>query len=179
MRWVTFCSQTGSEIKNLSVSLGKIPDLIITNNYSKLSLEVINWIKTNNIDVFILPLNPVLEDYDKINLKYSDFISLHGFLRIIPKEICEKYEIYNGHPGLISRNPELKGKDPQIKAFKLKHLIIGSVIHFVTPVIDDGKILWESYTEIESDATLEEYYEKLRETSLKCWIRFIKNKYYE
>ena len=47
------------------------------------------------------------------NLKH-DLITLHGYLRIIPENICKQCKhIYNGHPGLINMYPELKGKDPQ------------------------------------------------------------------
>ena len=36
-----------------------------------------------------------------------------------PGEVCEKRNIYNGHPGLITQYPQLKGKDPQQKAIDL------------------------------------------------------------
>jgi folate-dependent phosphoribosylglycinamide formyltransferase PurN len=44
-------------------------------------------------------------------------VTLHGWLRVIPAYVCERSRIYNGHPGLITKYPELKGKDPQVRAF--------------------------------------------------------------
>ena len=35
MRWVTLFSQSGSEIYNLSLELGRLPDIILTNNMNR------------------------------------------------------------------------------------------------------------------------------------------------
>jgi len=100
-------------------------------------------------------------------------VTLHGWMRIIPAEICEEYEIYNGHPGLITKYPELKGKDPQEKAFNLKLSHSGCVIHRVTNIIDDGEILKARQIDIEG-LTLDEVYERLHDTSIDLWCEFIK-----
>jgi folate-dependent phosphoribosylglycinamide formyltransferase PurN len=70
-------------------------------------------------------------------------------MRIVPADVCSVYEMYNLHPGLISKYPELKGKDPQHEAFeskKRKYDDIGCVIHKVTPELDSGEIIMERST---------------------------------
>ena len=71
----------------------------------------------------------------------NPIITLHGWLRIMPPEICNRYEIYNGHPGLITKYPELKGKDPQMRAWEGDYEFCGSVLHRVTEGVDEGEII--------------------------------------
>ena len=51
----------------------------------------------------------------------NTLITLNGWLRIVPPDKCAKYNIYNGHPGLITKYPELKGKDPQQRMWENIH----------------------------------------------------------
>lgn len=146
--WVAFFSQSGTEISNIIYHTKKMPIAIITNRQSDEGLHPLlkqakddgelNWI--------VLPKNPELKDYKKALKSFKNpLITLHGYLRIIPKEICKKYkEIYNLHPGLITEYPELKGKDPQVRAVRAGHKIAGAVIHRVIPEVDAGEII-ESY----------------------------------
>jgi len=176
MKWLVFCSQTGSEIVSLSKRINKLPDYLISNNAKKLSQETVKWLDSNNVGTIFLPFNPSLEDYKSFeHLLEGSLITLHGYLRIIPEEICNKYKLFNGHPGLVSKHKILLGKDPQLKAFQLKHLIIGSIIHKVIPEVDEGDILYEEEVTIKKDADLNDYYDALRETSLKSWVKFFGN----
>ena len=94
----------------------------------------------------------------------------------MPPCICKLFNIYNGHPGLITKYPELKGKDPQEKAYKLEMKETGSVIHKVTAEIDSGDIVSESPISIEGK-TLDEVYVILHNNSINLWINFIKERY--
>lgn len=173
--WIAFCSQTGSEIFNLSKKINLTPAKIITNNYDKLSLQIIQWAKDNNILIHRLPNKPELKDYNEIGLGENDFISLHGYLRIIPAEICSKFQIYNGHPALITPEyyPELKGKDPQERTWenRSKYKSIGVVIHRVISEIDEGEVCLTISTK-NSVNSKEELYSVLRNLSLESWIIF-------
>ena len=106
--------------------------------------------------------------------KWPDaIVTLHGWLRIVPPYVCERSKIYNGHPGLITKYPELKGKDPQEKAYKLKHEEIGCVLHKVTAGVDEGKIiLEEKFNTYGLD--LDGLFRTLRDRSLYMWINFLK-----
>ena len=119
-------------------------------------------------------MKPSVEDYkNALDGKGDGLISLHGYLRILPPEICKKYSIVNLHPGLITKYPILKGKDPQEKAYNLGLKTSGAVIHEVIAEVDSGKILDSIEISIEG-LTLDEVYENLHKCSSELWIKFFK-----
>lgn len=177
--WIAFFSQTGSEINNLSKSLGIYPDVIATNkqemtgiNEELIKLTTFREHKLNRTIWCVLPEKPTVEDYKNILSCFTNpVITLHGYLRIIPKEICENYEIYNLHPGLIDKYPELKGFNPQERAYRENYKLAGCVIHKVVPEVDEGKILISQGVSIEG-LNLNQVYEKLHETAFDLWKSF-------
>jgi len=175
-KWITFFSQTGSEIVQVSKRLGRWPDVIVTNqrpeSLRKISAEL------SDREIIILPNKPTVEDYLKvlsvIGKEETYIISLHGWLRIVPEEIIKKYPtMYNGHPGLITRYPELKGKDPQKKAWDLNLDTSGCVIHQVTAGVDEGPIARVKEISIRN-LSLEELYTDLHELSVDLWCKFLR-----
>lgn len=175
MIWIAFFSQTGSEIVELSKRLGRNPDLIVTNNKEDKipyhpgirEMKVVKQIATHDL----------LMDYFRQHghKQYNPaetIITLHGYLRIIPPDICEKYNIYNGHPGYITAYPELKGKDPQVRAWEAKHNWVGCVLHKVTAGVDEGPVI--DQTGIPNTAkSLDDLYSILKEKSLYLWEKFM------
>ena len=103
-------------------------------------------------------------------------ITLNGWLRIVPPDKCKKYNIYNGHPGLITKYPELKGKDPQKRAWKniASYSKIGSVVHKVVPEVDAGEVIVEKSTRTRDVLNIDRAYNALRTTSFNAWIEFLK-----
>jgi folate-dependent phosphoribosylglycinamide formyltransferase PurN len=142
---------------------------------TNIGLKVVTEFRSQKLNENIwvqLPQKPTVADYENA-LQYFDnpVITLHGFLRIIPKEICEKYEIYNLHPGLIDKFPSLKGFNPQERAFAEGYKLAGCVIHEVTPGVDEGKILLSQGIGIEG-MDLNGIYGALRDTALDLWKSF-------
>lgn len=172
--WVPFFSRTGSEIANIMKKTGKLPARIYTNIPEDKAKEQINsWLYSNHRErIFFLPERPKVKDYlEAFGDDYiGTLITLHGWLRIIPKELCHYY-IFNGHPGLITKYPELVGKDPQMRAYLGNYETGGSVLHRVVPEVDKGPILFEEEVEIK-DLNLEETFAILADTSLSTWIKF-------
>jgi len=182
MNWVVFISQTGSEVMSLSKKIGKVPQIIVTNNVVKLSVEVKNWISEERIDVFSLTRKPSLEHFIKLSthIDSNSLITLHGFTRIIPKEFIDKFSrIFNGHPGLITEYIELRGLDPQKRAFDSQYRKIGSVIHKVILEVDGGEIVCSANISLNDYTSLEEYYSLLKHTSLVTWLLFFNCRLYE
>jgi folate-dependent phosphoribosylglycinamide formyltransferase PurN len=179
MRWVTFYSQTGSEIVEISKQLNRAPDIIITNHRPEGLRTISPDIKRLDSLFYTLPNRPEVQDYLTIfqdnGLKYEDtLITLHGWLRVVPVEMIESYRhIYNGHPGLITRYPELKGKDPQKKAWDLNLQTSGCVIHRVTPEVDGGSILRSKEIPIRN-LSLDELYRNLHTLSIEMWVSFLR-----
>lgn len=171
-RWVALFSQTGSEIVEISKRLKKWPDVIITNSddYESIHSEIKKrgFIKVNSVQARTLN---VLHRYAQKN----DLITLNGWLRIVPADKCEQYNLVNGHPGLITRYPELKGFDPQINFWNKrdKYRYYGSVVHEVTAEVDEGKILNVCEREYK-EGVQDNPFDALRETSLQAWMEFFK-----
>lgn len=175
MTWCTFFSQTGTEICDIADLLGRKPDVIITNAPE----EKINpRVYSLGVELRRIPWKPTADQYFNAIPKDLDIlITLHGWLRIIVPEVCEAFDgrILNGHPALISKYPELRGKDPQVRAWEGKYAIGGSTVHIVTPIVDAGAIVAERQTDIK-DKTLDEVYSALRQTSLDSWIDVLKER---
>ncbi len=178
-------SQTGSEIAALAKHLGKWPDVIITNNSNtekwckelqmlELRQKGKSYGPKARIKVVTSQQAKTANFLHSIEGSKNCLVTLHGWLRIIPKEICEQYEIVNGHPGLITTFPELKGKDPQQRAYDAGYSTIGSVVHKVTAEVDEGEILEWSATFLEDDAMLENTFARLKHTSFSAWCKFFK-----
>ena len=173
--WIAFFSQTGSEIVELSNQLQRVPDLIVHNRSTKISPHVYDL-----GTVLMSGTHSLLMDYFSNSNVYGEketIITLHGYLRLLPPSVVNKYEIYNGHPGLFDRYPSLKGMDPQEKTWenRLDYPIVGSVVHRVNELVDDGEVV--SKVEIENQFyTKNGLYSGLRKTSLEAWVNFLKVK---
>ena len=180
--WKAFFSQSGSEIYEISTQVGRFPDAIITNKNPE-DMDTINPnLLEKAFDRFIfIPSKPSVEEYREA-IRRVDMITLHGFLRILPPDICGRYKIFNGHPGLITQFPELKGKDPQKKVWwrhaDTPYKLHGHVIHRVIPEVDAGEVLSAKqffsnniYTEFNS---LDNYIIRLHKLAIENWVEFIK-----
>lgn len=182
--WKAFFSQSGSEIYEISKLLGRFPDNIITNK----SLENIEKINPRLLEeayksfVFIPRVAAPIEYKTAIGV--ASIVTLHGFLRILPPEVCFRYSIYNGHPGLITRYPELKGKDPQARVWNEykdnARLYHGHVIHKVISAVDDGQIEATAYFKSNDlygeYKNIETYIAELHRIAIHNWVAFLKKK---
>ena len=170
--WIAFFSQTGAEIAEIAESLGRWPDRIITNDRPDHLRTIDSRIEKKGY--FTFSNKPTLEEYEEALFYFPEaIITLHGWLRIMPPEICEKFMIYNGHPGLITDYPELKGKDPQIRAFEAKHPVAGAVLHKVVAGVDEGRIiLQERFNTFNLE--LDDLFRILRDRSLYMWCKFLR-----
>jgi len=175
MHWTAFFSRTGSELECLSTRFNRYPDMVITNkNMLELSDIPVGLLSNPKRVCYTRP-TPTAQDYDRL-LSNEGFITLHGWMKIVPPEICEKYEIYNLHPGNITEYPQLKGKDPQEKAYELGHTKIGCVIHKCEPELDSGKVLLMKNIEIPKNSNLDVYYTELKHVAVKLWLQFLTDK---
>jgi len=166
--WVACISQSGTELVNICNARNHAPEIILTTNYDDIRDEVFMLGST----LLTTKGRPSIDQFFAA-FQHSTRVTLHGFLYIIPGEICDQFTIYNGHPALITKYPELKGKDKQKDAFmyKDKYPEIGSVLHEVVAELDAGRILItcrrENTCQSEEDA-----FALLKETSLHTWFEF-------
>jgi len=187
--WVTFFSQSGKEICDISDKLGFYPDIAITDNNRLSKLDP----RLNNCSKLIIRNYRSLNKLQKINFYTEEIpvvmlfqpgtvITLNGWLNIVPPEVCKvlKGRLFNGHPGLIDEYVELKGKDPQVRCFNnIKNYDrVGSVIHCVTPELDDGEILVSTSVDSACCTDLENTFKTLSCTSLESWLTFFNEQRY-
>ena len=185
MKWVAFFSQTGSEIVNISKTIGQWPDVIVTNKQSRFGIndELISVVESTINRYVTLPEFPKEIDYLKVadilgysilDEKWQDevLITLHGYLRILPPDFTKSSNIFNGHPGAIHIHPELKGLNPQKKAWKENHIRVGCVIHKVIPELDDGPIV-EKCLINNNFETFIDFVDALHVASSELWINFL------
>ena len=169
MKWIALFSQTGSEIYEVSKQLNRFPDKIITNgqDWDKINQDLVKCATIDYVDK-----KPTTEQYLKF-LPEDALVTMHGWLRIVPGEVCKTRTIYNGHPGLITTYPELKGKDPQERAFEAGMEYGGCVIHKAVAEVDAGAILSERTIPIKG-LSLDEVYTTLHKVSVTLWVDFLK-----
>lgn len=176
--WGCMISMTGSEVIAVSEKLGILPSLIVTNNIRKISPRNMEIFGENNVEIHTLPFKPGVVDYLRTRINLKELITLHGYLRILPAELFPYLggNVYNGHPGLITVYPELKGfnKQEDVAGNQEKYPYCGSVVHKVIPELDAGEVV-SAYQVINRANTIDEAYAILRETSLNSWIHFFTN----
>jgi len=177
--WTAMFSRTGYELYCIIKKLKLLPTQIICNRLPQkegIHPSLWSFLQDNKYDITFVTKSPSVGEYDMfLQPPDNHIVTLHGWMRIVPSEICEKFEIYNGHPGDILTYPILKGKDPQQKAFELGHKTLGTVIHKVIPQVDDGPILSthkidNTFRDVESISIA------LREKSIELWVDFLKER---
>lgn len=173
--WGVLISQTGSEVIALGKVRGILPSLVVTNNLTKVARENLEILESYGVAVKEIPFRPSTSDYLLPELLEKRLITLHGYLRVLPTEFLTAYRgrIFNGHPALISKYPELKGLNMQeaIVGKQEEYPFIGSVVHEVTPELDSGRIIMEVKVP-NTVENIDQAYRVLRETSLECWEYF-------
>lgn len=110
---------------------------------------------------------------EQLRAEKPDLVTLHGYMGLIPDDLCaSNMLILNGHPALITRYKELRGKDPQQRAWyhRRRYHAHGVVIHRVSSALDGGPVLASS--EIIAPLlpeTFEEYDALLRRLMANLW----------
>lgn len=182
-KWIAFFSQTGSEIVEVSKQLKRWPDIVITNNRPAGKRTINKELLDNCSYIVVLPNKPQLPDYyfnieSRLKSTEECIITLHGWLRIVPEEVIKRWpQIYNGHPGLITKYPELKGKDPQMKAWNLGLQTSGCVIHKVTAGVDEGPVYRSQEIPIRN-LTLDQLFDNLHKLSISMWVSFLRRHWF-
>ncbi len=162
--WVVMQSRTGSTATEVAKRLDRKPSIILDTNKNSPN-DIYNYIRKN--------INP-----------QKTIITLMGFMRIVPADICEKFNIVNLHPAPIHMKSYefLKGKDPIEKYFcyledrnvvdfsSSVSVIYGSVLHKATAELDGGEIIDNSMYLCSGK---EDCYEKSFTHNTSMWVRYL------
>ena len=170
--WIAMFSHTGGEIARLCKRLKRCPDRVITNQAPGKICKELERHKL--LDVLYCAKTPDEPEYERMFSRGNPIITLHGWMRIIPGRVCEHNEIINLHPGLITKYPELKGKDPQLKAWQLQHPQVGCVLHRAVEEVDSGEIIDKKWSYNRFD-TFDEMDQRLRANAEHLWVKYLKS----
>lgn len=176
MRWLALSSFSGTELDILIQWVAN--NYSISNIYVDETTAITNNPNSKLLDKYqakLIPNRPTSEEYKEVfGDPTNTIITLHGWNRIIPADICDMYTIYNVHPGDIVNYPFLKGADPQQKAIDMKLQRSGVVIHKCSAEVDSGEIVAFQQTNI-SGLNIDQVTSKLREISIQLWINFLQD----
>ena len=166
-------SKVGEELINIIDKTKNTPDLIVT--HEREPGDYFDRELMSLTDFMSVPQNPSVEDYLYYFNRYENpIITLHDWDKPIPREVCDKHEMYNGIPLLTDFYPELRDEEfREGLVDKDKYEWIGSVIHRVTPEIGRGKIIY-SCRRPNTAEDMEEYHSLLKDASLEAWLEFFK-----
>lgn len=174
-KWTAFFSHTGSEIHNISARLGRYPDRVITNKAPgdrSINRDLLKRLKK---DVVYVSAKPTVQDYARVILDDS-VVTLHGWMRILPGKTCKQHDVYNLHPGLISKYPQLRGADPQKQVMcpnsTQTYKRVGCVIHRAVAQVDAGEILAECSCDNNYNS-VDELTDKLHQMASDLWVEFL------
>ena len=158
IKTAVFISGKGSNLKSLIKfsKLKKSPitiKMIISNNIKskglvfgkiyKINKKVFNFDKQEKAEKNILSI---------LNKKNINLICLAGFMKILSKNFIKNFkgQILNIHPSLL---PKYKGLNTHERAIKNKDIYSGCTVHFVTPKLDSGKIIYQRKVKISKKDT--------------------------
>ena len=88
----------------------------------------------------------------EIKKRKIKFLCLAGFMKILSKNFIKKfgYQIINIHPSLL---PKFKGLNTHKRVLKNKEKFSGCTVHYVSPVLDSGKIILQKKVLISKNET--------------------------
>ena len=158
IKTAVFISGTGSNLNNLIQFSKKkkspiFIDLIISNNPKSKGLK---FAKKFNIEKKIFYFKRKTFDEKKLLNVLKDrkinLICLAGFMRILSKNFIKNFKgkILNIHPSLL---PKYKGLNTHKRVLKNKEKYTGCTVHFVSPRLDNGKIIIQKKIKIKKNDT--------------------------
>ncbi|WP_177761292.1 phosphoribosylglycinamide formyltransferase [Flavobacterium sp. I3-2] len=154
---VLFASGSGSNVENIIGYFKKYETkfnfFIFTNNPNA---YVIERAKKMDVPCFIVSKNEIKESgfLNKIEEIKPDLIVLAGFLLMFPASIIEKYpnKVINIHPALLPKygGKGMYGMHVHEAVVANKESETGITIHYVNEKYDEGAIIFQAKTSIDS-----------------------------
>lgn len=89
-----------------------------------------------------------------------EFVCLAGFMRLLGPAFCEAFPngVVNIHPSLL---PAFPGVDAQRQALEHGVKVSGATVHFVTPALDAGPILFQRAVPVMDEDTADTLAERI------------------
>lgn len=115
-------------------------------------------IKNKTTDEIDTELVSLLESYD------VDLIVLVGYLKMIGKNLINKYTIINTHPSLLPKfgGKGMYGMNVHKAVVEAKEKVSGPTVHFVNDKYDEGNIISQTEVKLEENETPESLAKKVQ-----------------
>lgn len=168
-KYAVFLSGRGSNLSAIlsackSGALSQKPSLVVTDNPDAPGLL---YARENGVETLLI--NPqkqkgrkaygeqIIKELEKRGI---DTICLAGFMRIIHKNVVEKFrgKILNIHPSLL---PAFPGLSAQSRALEAGARESGCSVHLVDEGVDTGPIIMQATVKVEEGDTLEKLSQKI------------------
>ena len=160
--------------------------LVISN---KENAYILKRAEKNDIKSMFLSDNSVTrEEYGNLLNKIFidnnvDIVLLIGFMRILSKSICKKWDnkILNVHPSLLPKYAGGINNNVHRDVLKNKDSETGCTIHYVTANVDSGPILIQKKCEVQPGDTIESLKDRVQHLEGQAFIEalhLIENKNY-
>ena len=178
IKTAVFISGKGSNLKSLIKfsKLKKSPisiNLIVSDNHKakgldygkiyKIKKKIFNFRNKNLTEKKII---------SELKINKIEFICLAGFMKIISKNFIKKFsgKIINIHPSLL---PKYKGLNTHQRAIENNEKFSGCTVHFVTSILDSGKIILQKKVRIKSNDTPKKLAKKILAQEHKLYPKAI------
>ena len=117
------------------------------------------------------------ENVEKLIPENTDLIVLAGFLSILNKNFCEKFEgkIINIHPALLPKfgGKGMWGNHVHQAVIEAKEKESGATVHLVTSGIDEGESILQGKVEVEDEETPETLAKKIHQIEFEIFPKAI------
>jgi len=176
-----FASGAGTNAENIIVYFSENELIEVDSLWSnKPGSGALKRAEKYGVDTFVFNRQQLYKSEETVrNLKERgiDLIVLAGFLWLIPRDLIDNFKIVNIHPALL---PEYGGKgmygmNVHRAVVENKDTGSGITIHWVNPVYDDGKIIFQARCPVLPGDTPEDVAQKVHELEYKYYPSVIED----
>lgn len=140
-------------------------NLVVSDNENAFALE---RAKNSNIPTYVIKNKVSCEIDDELaNLLKNydiDLIVLVGYLKMIGKNLIDRYTIINTHPSLLPKfgGKGMYGMNVHKAVIEAKEKISGPTVHFVNTKYDEGNIISQAVVTLDENETPESLAKKVQ-----------------
>lgn len=140
-------------------------NLVVSDNENAFALE---RAKNSNIPTYVIKSKVSCEIDDELaNLLKNydiDLIVLVGYLKMIGKNLIDRYTIINTHPSLLPKfgGKGMYGMNVHKAVIEAKEKISGPTVHFVNAKYDEGNIISQAVVTLDENETPESLAKKVQ-----------------
>lgn len=145
--------------------------MVITN---KSEAPVIEKASFKSIPVAVINNYDILE-YILDNLYTFDYILMCGYMRILPKNITDKYVIFNTHPSDLPKYAGMMGRQIHKTVLENGDTETAVCLHRVNEIVDGGEVVARVKVPVEAGDTVETLEARVKQAEKKMVKEYFNN----